>query len=842
MKPRLVGLILLAAVAAALPALSQGVATSPAGDGAQNSVDTGLPAVLEAIHRARITTRILYITAHPDDEAGALLTYVSRGLGAEVALLTLTRGEGGQNAVGPELGGQLAVIRSSELLAATRLYGVQLFFTRAPDFGFSKTMAETLKIWGDTALADMVYVIRTFRPDIVINGWDTVRGGHGNHQASGFLTPKAFAAAADPNAFPEQLSAGLQPWQASLLLQPGRGDDANGWTVPVDDVSPLWGRSYREISIEALANHRSQGLPGFLSSPFLRRGFQLARTDGAKLDPAALAAPPAALAAKFPGFEEFLRAPLDEVDKSLAAANQTALALNWREAARELARAGRQVMRLKTVLAAQWADKPVGAQWELTRMRERIDAALAAVAALRMDARADRGEIVAAENFTVRVDARPRPGVLDEVSNPMLVLPEGWRVAKEEPDAAGGTRFTIVVSKDAKISHVAGEWMLPFPPPLLTAKVRGVLEGYAFEASVPVVTQRVSSTRVEILPLGLVPAVALALEPPQFLLPVNRPAKPLELLARVHSYSSAAAKVMVGLDMPPGWRASPAVEREFTGPGDQLVRFELTPPAKIAAGNYSIGTWAKRDGETFRTALGPLPSMPAYLWSEPATLPVRAFEVAVPENLRVGYVAAETDPIPEALARLGIQVETLDPVALAFGDLRRFDAIVIGIRAYELRSDLLNANPRLLEYAANGGTLVVLYERSFAWDAQKPAPFPATMGQGTLRTTDENSPVRFLLPDHPVLNFPNKISQDDFKGWVQDRGLYYLGRWDAHYQAILAVRDPGEEEMSGSLLYARTGKGVYIYTGLAFFRQLPEGVPGAFRLFVNLLSQSRAKR
>jgi hypothetical protein len=220
---------------------------------------------------------------------------------------------------------------------------------------------------------------------------------------------------------------------------------------------------------------------------------------------------------------------------------------------------------------------------------------------------------------------------------------------------------------------------------------------------------------------------------------------------------------------------------------------------------------------------------------------VHAFQVNVPENLRVGYITAEGEPIPESLRMLGIRVDALDAQALAFSDLSKFDAIVVGVRAYELRPELPGANQRLLDYASNGGTLVVQYNRDFVWDARQYAPYPAHIGAPTPRITDENSPVKFLKPDDPLLNVPNKITQEDFKGWVQERGLYYWKDFDAKYTAVLAMNDPGEADLNGGLVYARYGKGTYIYTGLAFFRQLPEGVPGAYRLFVNLLSVSREK-
>ena len=291
--------------------------------------------------------------------------------------------------------------------------------------------------------------------------------------------------------------------------------------------------------------------------------------------------------------------------------------------------------------------------------------------------------------------------------------------------------------------------------------------------------------------------------------------------------------------MPPGWKAPAPESVEFSGAGDRLVHLTVMPPAKIAAGDFELKAYAKRGEEKFEASLEPLPSLPTYLWEEPATVPVHVFSIVVPEHLRVGYISADNDAaIPDSLRRLGVDVEMVDANALAFGDLRPFDAIVVGMRAYELRSDVVASNSRLLEYAAGGGTLVVLDQRPTIWDALKPAPFPATMGPGP-RVTDETAAVNYTDPASPLLNFPNKIEPHDFDNWVQERGLYFWEKWDAQYHTVLSMHDPGEKDLLGSLLWTRTGKGTYIYTGLSFSRQLPEGNAGAFRLFVNLLSQSR---
>jgi hypothetical protein len=277
----------------------------------------------------------------------------------------------------------------------------------------------------------------------------------------------------------------------------------------------------------------------------------------------------------------------------------------------------------------------------------------------------------------------------------------------------------------------------------------------------------------------------------------------------------------------------------FSGAGDQLVQFVVTPPAGVPAGAYTLHPFARIGDEVFSTSIAPIPTLPTRNWSEPADAKIHALNLVVPAGLRVGYIAADNDPLPEILRQLGIRVDMLDDVALAFGDLSQYDAITVGIRAYELRQDLLRANSRLLNYVKRGGTLLVQYQRDFAWNSELPAPYKATMPEQTSRVTDANSPVTFLTPDSPLLNSPNKITQADFQGWVQERGLYFWGTFDSKYTPVLGLKDPGEPETKGSLVYARDGKGLYIYTGLSFFRELPAGVPGAYRLFVNLLSQTK---
>jgi len=851
----------------------------------------GLPETVEAIENARVTTRILYITAHPDDESGAVLTYLARGLHAEVALLSLTRGEGGQNDLGPEQAPQLGLIRSQELLAATRGYGVKLFFTRAKDFGYSKTPEETEKVWGDEVLQDMVEVIRAFRPTVVINGWGGVHTGHGHHQAAGLLTPKAVQLAADPNYKLRGTSSGQEdaaPWgdrRPILLLDVDRGEKPQGYPLPLDDVSPLYGKSWREIGLDAFANHRTQGITGFLNSPFLRRPITLKREDSGDFDLASLNEPLGPLDEDFEVGNRGADPLMRSVDASLVAARNAVLRLDWKSSADLLIAAAKKLDQIPLPALSSQTPAPVQSLfWSIHRKREKINAALVLVAGVRLDAVSDRSELVPGETFTVRVDPHHRDGINGDFRKISLALPQDWNVVKEDPEPNGAIRFTVSIRQALRFPQNVSEWLLwsqripvnapglpspallPEPPPLVTATQDVVLDGYSFTAVFPVTSIRATSTRADRIAPRVVPPYTLAVEPGQVIRVLAKPGprKPFDVLLRIHSYATEPGKVSVGLDAPRRWSVSTPVTLNFNGVGDRYARFKVTPSLQLAAGNYKIPARAYNTADRspggkdqkFTLSLEPLPTMPTLLWAEPAQCLVHAFAINVPRSLRVGYITAESEPIPDALRMLGIQVELLDAQALAFRDLSKFDAVVVGVRGYELRPDLSAANQRLLDYAAKGGTLLVQYQRDFAWDKFSFAPYPALISppappakEGAApaprplpRITDENSPVKFLKPNDPLLNRPNKITQSDFKGWVQERGLYFWTQFDSKYTPLLAMNDPGEPDLNGALVYVRYGKGMYIYTGIAFFRQLPEGVPGAYRLFVNLLSASRPPR
>jgi LmbE family N-acetylglucosaminyl deacetylase len=807
----------------------------------------GLAETIEAIDSAAVTTRILYITAHPDDESAAILTYLARGLHADVALLSLTRGEGGQNALGPEQAPQLGLIRTQELLAATRGYGVKLYFTRAKDFGFSKTPEETEKIWGDQVLEDMVRVIRTFRPNIVINN---LIGGHGHHVAAGRLTPKAVQLAADPTAYQDMLHEvdSLTPWgevgSAVRIFNVDRGArKPNAYVVPVDEISPLYGKSYREIGLDAFTNHRTQGITNFINSPFLLQPLALVAESGEPFNPEILHEPLEAW--KGP---PILTLIAGKVEKAVHSAHDAALALDWPTAAKELTVALFAVNTTTPVRYPTTALEVPAARidFEVEKAEERLNRALALAAGLKVTADADRSELVAGEDLSIKIKARCRAEIhcefgASKLERPSVFAPAALVETKRAEDLPGQVQITASVQLPRAAADPA-EVILPEPIPLGAIYQETTIFGYKlpFEQIVTHVTA--TTTHAERVPLRIVPAYTLAVEPKQAIEVLPKEQKPFDVLLRVHSYATQPGKVSVGLEVPQGWTSGAPVAMEFTGSGDQYSRLTVSPPGKLGEGNYTITAYAQRGQEKFATSLEPMVSMPILLWSSPAECVVHAFDVTVPPNLHVGYISAESEPVPEALARLGIHVDALDAAAVNFGDLAKFDAIVVGVRAYELRPELAGANQRLLNYVSQGGALVVQYQRDFAWDKFEYAPYSGKIdgsGGPLPRITDENAEVKFLKPDDPLLNTPNKITQKDFTGWVQERGLYFWSQFDEKYTPLLAMHDPGEPDLNGGLVYTHYGKGVYIYTGLAFFRQLPEGVPGAYRLFVNLLSATR---
>ncbi|HXT86361.1 MAG TPA: PIG-L family deacetylase, partial [Verrucomicrobiae bacterium] len=442
-----------------------------------------LPEVVQAIEKARVPTRILYVTAHPDDETAGLLAYLSRGLYADVAILTITRGQGGQNAIGPEQDGPLGVIRTTELLAADQHYGVHQFFTRAVDPGFSKSPQRTMKIWGDKIpLEDMVRVIRMYRPGVVINGWGGVHFGHGQHQASGLLTPEAIADAADPTKFPEQIGGAVRAWKVKLELRPasfGFGPAATkpipgAVQLPINDVSQIWGKSYVEMGMAGHAQHRSQGTPSFSNNPFFRRPVSLIQEHGQEggggFDVKLLAEPLTSIAEQFPDMQAAMAPSLQAADKDLESAAKLALDANRDAAAKSLANAGKEIATLRQQISSATSRQHFPAMWELDQLRDKIDKALAEDVALPVDIQASRHELVAGESFSVNVNFLDKPALPVEwtVDKSSLLLPQGWTATLDAAkDRSTSYHFNVTVPAGATAPSSPADAVLPFPPPLV---------------------------------------------------------------------------------------------------------------------------------------------------------------------------------------------------------------------------------------------------------------------------------------------------------------------------------------------------------------------------------------
>ena len=788
-----------------------------------------------ALDKLQVVGTVLYVAAHPDDENTAVLACLARGRKVRAAYLSMTRGGGGQNLIGTERGDNLALLRTQELLAARRLDGAEQFFTRAVDFGYSKTPEETLAIWGhDAVLADVVWTIRKLRPDVIITRFSPTMGGtHGHHTASAMLALEAFKAAADPSRFPEQL-AQAAPWQATRIVwnsfrfngeRPISAGSTTSVALDVGRYDPLLGKAYTELAAESRSMHRSQGfgavalrgarpdyfepLAGTAAKADLLEGLDLTwgRIPGG--------APVGAL------LEEARRAYQPEHPEGI-------LPL--------LAKAKAALERL--------APDP----WVLTKRLE-LSEAMRCAAGLWVEAMADHPEAAPGETLAVTATALARGGAPVTL---VEVVVGGARRTQRTPLPANEPRqevFQLAVPAEAPCSQPY--WLgeprqeglhspapleltgLPEGPPALRATFRLEVAGAPLELTVPVqyrFRDPVLGERYQ--SLAMVPPAMVNLDESVQLLPDGAPRQvQLSVLA---GRAGVAGKVR--FQVPAGWRAEPA-ELPFTlaKAGDELKAvLRLTPPATAQAG--VLRALVEVDGATrparslVRIAYPHLPPLTVFPLAEARIVRVDLRRA----GRRLGYVMGAGDELPQMLRPLGYQVDLLSDELLASADLSVYDAILVGIRAFNTRPRLAQLNARLLDYVAGGGTEVVQYNVDQGLVVPAPGPFPMHISRQ--RVVDEAAPVTLLAPDHPALNWPNAITQADFQGWVQERGLYFADTWAPQYTPLLACADAGEKASSGALLVAPHGKGHFVYTGLAFFRQLPDGVPGAYRLLANLLA------
>jgi len=846
---------------------------------AQSLEGTGAVAVGLRLRQLDGVKRVLMIAAHPDDEDTSLLATLARGWGAETAYLSLTRGDGGQNAIGPELWEGLGVVRTGELEAARRLDGAEQFFTRAFDYGFSKSAEEAFSLWPrEELLADVVWVIRKYRPQVIVSVWSgTPRDGHGQHQASGIIAQEAYRAAGDPTRFPEQLALGVEAWQPLKLYESARGGGRGGpppsgsLAVETGDLDPLLGRSLGQLSAASRSQHRSQEM-GSAEAPGPRAtGVRLldSRVPGELGIFAGIDTTLVGLTSGLPAAAQAaVREELNAYHFAIGRARST-MGLDPLTVVDDLAEA---VHRLEAARTRAGADAPRALGFELERKHALATDALLAAAGARFDVRVDDDLIVPGE--TVRVRASLWNGGSLVLSRPEVALsmPDGWSatfVSVEGLATTGvvppGTLVTwsydVVVPSEAEPSRLyylreprdgaryrwpnePALWSLPRDPAL----VSGTLQITPTSGGSPLVERvatreawrfvTVVSTRGEIArPVLVVPAVSVRVTPASLVWPqATSGARSLSVVVR--SEAEGGSRGELGVRAPAGWSVTPASQPyALDRPGaERTLTFEIRPSGTPAAGEHVFAVAARdASGRTYGEGftLVDYEHIERAALYRPAEARVTVVPVMVAEGLRVGYVMGSGDDGPGAIRQLGVQVELLDENRVRDGDFAGFDAIVLGVRAYEARADVRAASAQLLDFARAGGVVIAQYNRESLGSLP---PLPLEVGRTNPRVADERAPVRMLAPDAPAFTSPNRIGPADFDGWVQERGLYFGETWDDAYWPLLEMNDPGESPQRGSLLVAPVGDGLFVYTALSFFRQWSDGVPGAYRLFANLIS------
>lgn len=819
-------------LALTLPAALAAQQIGPPGSG-------GVGALERRLARLDQNKRVLLVAAHPDDEDTELLTLLSRGMGVDAAYLSLSRGEGGQNLIGPELGEQLGLVRTGELLAARSVDGARQFFTRGFDFGFSRSLEETLRFWPrDTLLADVIAVIRRFRPQIIVTTFrGTPRDGHGQHQASAVLARRAFEALRDSAWGPVKLYRSSRFDSGSVVI-----------AIPNASLDPLDGRSYLQLAMAGRSLHRSQDM-GTLQ----RLGPSAVRLELTATHEGRLAGPAAPGDALFAGVDTTLPAALDRYRALVDSARAMVRPRNLAAAA--------------PVLIAAWDELRRGPASFRALKQDMLHEAIATAAGVVVDATAGDGRVAPGEAIRVAVTVW-NTGTLPVTTREVRFLtPGGWRVdsagtaARQDggPSFFGAGRlpiaeYAIAVPPNAAPSapyylrrpREGGlyEWPAagalrgePLDPAVIRVGVTLDIAGTDITLRREAAYRYVDQARGEIRkPVVIVPSVGVTLEPEVL---VWRPGAAshrvqVDLVNGRRDTVRGAARIVV----PEGWPAVPP--QPFTLAGEEARRtlsFEVRAPRAVAPGSYAIRAVADVEGwgeQSQATVVIDYPHIRPMAWVREAAARVEAAPIALPRVRLVGYVRGASDRVPEALEGVGVPIGLLSPEQLERGDLSAYDVIVVGSRAYETEPALVANNARLLEWVRGGGRLIVQYQQ-YAYVSGRFAPYPLTIGRPHDRVTDETAPVRVLAPDHPLFRAPNALGPADWDRWVQERGLYFARTWDSAYRPLLELGDDGAA-LRGALLVARYGSGLYVYTGLAFFRQLPAGVPGAFRLFLNLLA------
>jgi len=873
--------------------------------------DLGMAGLRLELLRLGTTARLMQTVAHPDDEDGGVLTLEARGHGVSTLLMTLNRGEGGQNKIGSNLSDALGVLRALELLASDQYYGIQDRFSRVADFGFSKTAEETLQKWGghDVALGDMVRVIRTFRPDVLVARFSgTERDGHGNHQVSGILTKEAFRAAADPKRFPEQIAEGLQPWQAKKLYIGNVCDwgaktclDEN-WSVRFNtgERNADLGASYIQFAMDGLRHQLSQGAANWTVEPGARFSFynlvdsvlpqkpdkthhERDFFDGIDTTLPGLMKRLGVEGTNDPWLREGLQRTAAHVAEATTARNAAGAAKPLMATLREL---DSILARLRHGGVHSLAVP--GILQVLAEKQQQAERALNLALGVRLtaDVSSDGGRDVhvlkeadaqttvsPGQEFLVAVtfhNGSKQPLVIDHVK---LEVPSGWNTisGKTRPEIVKPgedlhANFRLRVPKDTEftrpywhrddpdtesINHVDNEKYatLPFPPPALRARVEysaggaGTLPTRNGITSVVVTPFLDDAGKPRTRPLAIVPAFSVELEPGTQVISTHN-GSTSTVAVGVTSNLAREVHGTLRLELPQGWRTEPEqLDVKCARRGEKRdFQFKVFPSG-LQEGRATVRAVLESEDDRFSEGytLVTREDLGSFYYYQPAQQRVSIVDVQAPHGLKVGYIMGAGDDIPAVLKQVGMDVTMIPAETLAAEDLSKYGTIVVGIRAYDTQKEVVANNQKLLDFVSAGGTLVAQYNTGTAdFNSGKFTPYSAELSRA--RVSVEEAPVDILAPEDSVFHYPNTITVRDFDGWVQERGLYFMSSWDEHFKPLLASHDPGEAAQKGGLLRAQYGKGTYIYTGYAFFRQLPAGVPGAVRLYVNLLSAGHEKQ
>jgi LmbE family N-acetylglucosaminyl deacetylase len=868
--------------------------------------DSGHIALGLALRKLNVSGTFLQTAAHPDDETNALYALFTHGMGLRSIDVQTTRGEGGQNEIGPELFSDMGVLRTSELLAAHRLDGAEQYFTRAIDFGYSFDPKEVIDKWGRAEIVgDFVRLIRTFRPDVVLTMNMQGRGGDRAHEATTVLTQEAYKAAGDPAMYPEQIKEGLRPWRArKLYFSAGFGGGRGGpegrgaapetpavpavklTTVNTAMVDTLLCRTYSDVGTDARSSHKCQGtnglppLPGAANGRGGGRGYQLVDSsisgqmgkgetslfDGVDTSLAALsrfagANPPAELTG---GLRAISDAAI-EAQKAFDSGNDAGTAAP--------VEAGLLAVRsLRARLASLGLTEQARYEIEFRlKIKERdYEDAVLASHGLTFDAVADDGLVIGGQAVKLSIIGVNRGASEVSVTGVTIAgfdAPGACKPGALKKDVVYTCSEDAHVPKSAKLTtpYFSDRYWKQPSNPAINVFEPDVEFGIPFQPTPFRVTFHVKAGAVEVtkdvpvqfryvkdiytgdkrMELNVVPAFSVRMTPPLAVFPVSGSAQ-REVHVAVTNSTKGPAQVSVALELPAGWKATPdSVPIKFEHEDESLsARFEVSPPTNAKTGEYTlraIVTGPSQEKFTKGYQEIEYPHVQRRQVIKAAQTTLKVIDVKVIPNISVGYIVGVGDQVPQAIEQLGAKLSFIDQDELAWGDLSKYNVIVTGVRAYERRGDLRAYNHRLLDYAERGGTVIVQYNK-MEFNRADYGPYAAKVSAN--RVCDELVPVKVLVPNHPVFNYPNDIGAATWAGWVQERGLYFLGEKDAKYVDLVSMVDsfpdnPGEK--LGSLVEGKVGKGRWIYLGLGLWRQLPAGTDGAYQLLANLLSLGKAQ-